>query len=53
MGGDTPVYYEKNVLSDFPFIAYLLNSGYEKLTKCNRTFQWDNFFFHPETMTNH
>ena len=30
--------------SDFPFIAYLLNSNYEKSLKCNPTFRWDIFF---------
>ena len=31
-------------LSEFLFIAYLLNSNYEKLAKCNPTFRRDNFF---------
>ena len=48
MGRYTPVYIEKNILEvplDFPFIAYLLNSKYEKLAECNSTFKRDKFFF--------
>ena len=47
MGRYTPVYIEKNILEvplDFPFIAYLLNSNYEKLAECNSTFKRDKFF---------
>ena len=34
--------------SDFPFIAYLLNSNYEKSAECNPTFRQDNFFSIPK-----
>ena len=48
MGGATPVYNEFKFLEvlplDFPFIAYFLNSNYEKSAKCNPTFLRDNFF---------
>ena len=47
MDGATPVYNEKKSQkfpSYFPFIAYLLNSNYEKSAKCNPTFRRDNFF---------
>ena len=47
MGRDTPVYNEKNILEvplGLSFIAYLLNSNYEKLAESNPTLQQDNFF---------
>ena len=47
MGGATPVYNENNfpeVPPDFPFIAYLLNSNYEKSAKCNPSFLRDKIF---------
>ena len=53
MGGDIPVYSAKNILEvtlglkfplDFLFIAYLLNSNYEKSAEYNPTFRRDNFF---------
>ena len=47
MAGATPVYNEKTSLkfsSDFPFIAYLLNSNYEKPAKFNPSFWRENFF---------
>ena len=47
MGGYTPVYNKKNILEvslGLSFIAYLLNSNYEKLAECNPTFRRDNFF---------
>ena len=47
MARDTPVYNEKNILEvplRLSFIAYLLNSNYEKSAECNPTFWQDNFF---------
>ena len=47
MGRNPPVYNEKpsqKFPSDFPFIAYLLNSNYEKSAECNPTFRRDKFF---------
>ena len=47
MCGATSVFNEKIILeipSNFPFITYFLSSNYEKLAKCNPTFQRDNFF---------
>ena len=41
------MYSEKNYLDvplDFPFIAYPLNSNYEKSSKHNPTFLRDKFF---------
>ena len=35
---------DKKFPLDFPFIAYLLNSNYEKSAKCNPSFLRDNFF---------
>ena len=48
MGGATPVYNENN-FPEVPlglsfYSIYLLNSNYEKSTKCNPTFLWDKFF---------
>ena len=50
MGRDTPVYNKKKkksweFLSDFPFIAYLLNSNYKKSAECNSTFLQAKFFY--------
>ena len=54
MGRATTVYNEKNIL-EVPFgpsfIAYLLNSNYEKVEKCNPIFQRDNFFYPPRILT--
>ena len=51
MGGDTPVYNEKNILEVppptppyFPFMAYLLDSNYEKSAECSPTFRWGKSF---------
>ena len=51
MAKDTPMYNGKNIL-EVPlrpsFIAYLLNSNYEKSAECNPTFWQDNFFSIPK-----
>ena len=46
MGGDTPVYNEKNIIEvplGLSVIAYLLNANYEKSAECNTSFLQDNF----------